>query len=76
MRKKLIIYSTKFSRQGITLSTCWELLFQHVDMQGYFTGYWHDVTLPIEGYQEIASHFGRFLHVIEKVKIDEFDSKH
>ena len=53
----------------------WEVLLQNVDIQGFYTSYWKEIVLPIEGYQEIASLFGKFMERIEKVKRNEFDTQ-
>ena len=53
----------------------WETLLGNVDLDGVFRGWWKDVTIPIEGYQEIAWHFGKLILNIETVKRERFEKK-
>lgn len=53
----------------------WVVFLDTIDFDSLYRGWWRDVTLPIEGYQEIAVYFGRFMNKIEKVKKDVFEKK-
>ena len=56
-------------------SADWKLLCSNVNIEVFFTGYWKDIVMPMEGYKVIATHWGNYVKHIETIKRLDFDKQ-
>ena len=71
IRRKRVIEEGVQTRGSID----WNLLCGSLDFYGFFTGSWKGITLPTEGYRELARFFGDFVRFIEDAKRLEYEKQ-